>query len=40
MRYIPNTEQDRRQMLDAIGAGSVDKLVRGRAGRLAAASGR
>jgi len=26
MRYIPNTEQDRRQMLDAIGAGSVDTL--------------
>ena len=26
MRYIPNTEQDRRQMLDAIGAGSVDNL--------------
>ncbi len=26
MRYIPNTEQDRRQMLDAIGAGSVDAL--------------
>ena len=25
-RYIPNTEQDRRQMLDAIGAGSVDTL--------------
>jgi glycine dehydrogenase subunit 1 len=26
MRYIPNTEQDRRQMLDAIGAASVDTL--------------
>ena len=26
MRYIPNTEQDRRQMLEAIGVGSVDEL--------------
>jgi glycine dehydrogenase subunit 1 len=26
MRYIPNTERDRRQMLDAIGAGAVDTL--------------
>jgi glycine dehydrogenase subunit 1 len=26
MRYIPNTEQDRRQMLEAIGAGSIEDL--------------
>jgi glycine dehydrogenase subunit 1 len=26
MRYIPNTDQDRRQMLDAIGVGSVEEL--------------
>ena len=26
MRYIPNTEQDRRQMLEAIGTGSVEDL--------------
>ena len=26
MRYIPNTDQDRRQMLDAIGVGSVGEL--------------
>jgi glycine dehydrogenase subunit 1 len=26
MRYIPNTDRDRRQMLDAIGAGSVESL--------------
>ena len=26
MRYIPNTDQDRRRMLDAIGVGSVGEL--------------
>lgn len=28
MRYIPNTEQDRRQMLDAMGVASVEELFR------------
>ncbi|MBP1775000.1 MAG: gcvPA, partial [candidate division NC10 bacterium] len=26
MRYIPNTEADRRQMLDAIGVGAIGEL--------------
>ncbi|MBN9375232.1 MAG: hypothetical protein J0I40_07555 [Cellulomonas sp.] len=40
MRYLPLTEQDRREMLAVIGAKSVDELFRGLRGPTAASDGR